>query len=196
MDKSIITIKQAHSIENVISKSRFIAYIKPVSTENEAKAFIDEIKTKHKDATHNCSAYKINNNGLEFFKVDDDGEPGGTAGKPMGDIINYMNVTNLVVIATRYFGGIKLGAGGLVRNYAKTAKLAITEAEIIDFVDKIDLIFEIPYEILGELEKLLKDYEAEIIEKSFLEKIIFKVKINKEFFENLENYPYINLLDI
>ena len=66
----------------------------------------------------------------------------------------------------------------------------------IDFVDKIDLIFEIPYERLGELEKLLKDYEAEIIEKSFLEKIIFKVKINKEFYDNLKNYPYINLLDI
>ena len=107
-----------------------------------------------------------------------------------------MGVTNLVVVATRYFGGIKLGAGGLVRNYAKTAKLTITEAEIVDFVYKIDLIFEIPYEKLGELEKLLKDYEAEIIEKSFLEKIIFKVKINKQFYDSLENYPYINLLDI
>ena len=128
--------------------------------------------------------------------VDDDGEPSGTAGKPMGDIINYMEVSNLVVIATRYFGGIKLGAGGLVRNYAKTAKLVITEAEIIDFIDKIDLIFEIPYEKLGEIEKLLKDYEAEVIDKSFLEKIIFKVRINEEFLTNLENYPYINLIDL
>ena len=114
----------------------------------------------------------------------------------MGDIINYMEVTNLVVVATRYFGGIKLGAGGLVRNYAKTAKLAIAESEIIDFIHKIDLIFEIPYERLGEIEKLLKDYEAEIIDKSFLEKIIFKVKINKDFYDNLENYPYVNILDI
>ena len=100
------------------------------------------------------------------------------------------------MIATRYFGGIKLGAGGLVRNYAKTAKLAITEAEIIDFIDKIDLIFEIPYERLGEVEKLLKEYEAEVIDKSFLEKIVFKVKINKNFYDNLENYTFINLLDI
>jgi len=106
-----------------------------------------------------------------------------------------MEVTNLVVIATRYFGGIKLGAGGLVRNYAKTAKLGIIEAEIIDFVNKVDLLFEIPYEKLGEIEKLLKDYEAEIIDKSFLEKIVFKVRINEDFFNNLENYPYINLID-
>ena len=98
-------------------------------SKEEAEEYINYIKSLHPNATHNCSAYKINNKGLEFFKVDDDGEPSGTAGKPMGDIINYMEVTNLVVIATRYFGGIKLGAGGLVRNYAKTAKLGITEAE-------------------------------------------------------------------
>ena len=115
----------------------------------------------------------------------------------MGDIINYMEVTNLVVIATRYFGGIKLGAGGLVRNYAKTAKLAITEAEIIDFIDKIDLIFEIPYERLGEVWKIIKRlWSWSYWLKSFLEKIIFKVRINKDFYDNLENYPFINLLDI
>ena len=86
MDKSIITIKQAHSIENVISKSRFIAYIKPVSTENEAKAFIDEIKTKHKDATHNCSAYTVGPE-MNIQKANDDGEPSGTAGIPMLEIL-------------------------------------------------------------------------------------------------------------
>ena len=158
------TIKKECKIEFEEKKSKFIGYVKPVFSKEEAEEYIKYIKNLHSDATHNCSAYKINNNGLEFFKVDDDGEPSGTAGKPMGDIINYMEVSNLVVIATRYFGGIKLGAGGLVRNYAKTAKLAITEAEIID--------------------------------KSFLEKIVFKVKINKDFYDNLENYPYINLLDI
>ena len=74
------------------------------AVQEEAEDYIKYIKNLHSDATHNCSAYKINNNGLEFFKVDDDGEPSGTAGKPMGDIINYMGVTNLVVVATRYFG--------------------------------------------------------------------------------------------
>ena len=189
------TIKKECSIEFEEKKSKFITYVKPVFSKEEAEDYIRYIKSLHPNATHNCSAYKINNNGLEFFKVDDDGEPSGTAGKPMGDIINYMEVTNLVVIATRYFGGIKLGAGGLVRNYAKTAKLGIIEAEIIDFVNKVDLLFEIPYEKLGEIEKLLKDYEAEIIDKSFLEKIVFKVKINKDFFHIIENYPYINLIN-
>ena len=169
--EKIKTIKKECKIEFEEKKSKFIGYVKPVFSKEEAEEYIRYIKNLHSDATHNCSAYKINNNGLEFFKVDDDGEPSGTAGKPMGDIINYMEVTNLVVIATRYFGGIKLGAGGLVRNYAKTAKLAITE-------------------------KLLKDYEAEVIDKSFLEKIIFKVRINKDFYDNLENYPFINLLNI
>ena len=113
---------------------KFYCLCQTCFSKEEAEEYINYIKSLHPNATHNCSAYKINNKGLEFFKVDDDGEPSGTAGKPMGDIINYMEVTNLVVIATRYFGGIKLGAGGLVRNYAKTAKLGITEAEIIDFV--------------------------------------------------------------
>lgn len=190
------TIKQEQRIEFEEKKSKFIGYAKPVFSKEEAEKYIEYIKSIHSDATHNCSAYKINNNGLEFFKVDDDGEPSGTAGKPMGDIINYMEVNNLVVIATRYFGGIKLGAGGLVRNYAKTAKLAITEAEIVDFIDKIDLMIEIPYEKLGELEKLLKDYGAENIEKSFFEKIIFKFRIDKKFYENLNLYPFITVLNI
>lgn len=190
------TIKQEQRIEFEEKKSKFIGYAKPVFSKEEAEEYIEYIKSIHYDATHNCSAYKINNNGLEFFKVDDDGEPSGTAGKPMGDIINYMEVNNLVVIATRYFGGIKLGAGGLVRNYAKTAKFAITEAEIVDFIDKIDLMIEIPYEKLGELEKLLKDYGAENIEKSFLEKIIFKFRIDKKFYENLNLYPFITVLNI
>ena len=190
------TIKQEQRIEFEEKKSKFIGYAKPVFSKEEAEKYIEYIKSIHSDATHNCSAYKINNNGLEFFKVDDDGEPSGTAGKPMGDIINYMEVNNLVVIATRYFGGIKLGAGGLVRNYAKTAKLAITEAEIVDFIDKIDLMIEIPYEKLGELEKLLKDYGAENIEKSFFEKIIFKFRIDKKSYENLNLYPFITVLNI
>lgn len=189
------TIKKEQRIEFEEKKSRFIGYAKPIFSKEEAEDYIKYIKSIHADATHNCSAYKINNNGLEFFKVDDDGEPSGTAGKPMGDIINYMDVTNLVIIATRYFGGVKLGAGGLVRAYAKTAKLVISEADIVDFVDKIDLMIEIPYENLSELERLLKDYQAENIEKSFLEKIIFKIRIDKKFYKNLANYPYINLLD-
>lgn len=188
------TVKKECKIEFEEKKSKFIGYIKPIFSKEEAEEFIKKIKEKHKDATHNCSTYKININGLEYFKFDDDGEPSGTAGKPMGDILNYMRVTNLVVVATRYFGGVKLGAGGLVRAYAKTAKLAINEAEIIDFVDKVDLMLEISYEKIEEFERILKDYEAENIEKSFLEKVIYKLRIRKEFLELLESYDYISMI--
>ncbi|WP_074017184.1 IMPACT family protein [Fusobacterium massiliense] len=190
------TIKNETNIEFEEKKSRFIGYVKPVQTKEEAEDFINYIKNKHKDATHNCSAYKITNNGLEFFKVDDDGEPSGTAGKPIGEIITYMGVTNLVVVVTRYFGGIKLGAGGLVRNYAKGAKLSISESEIVDFVEKINLMLELPYEKLSEFEKVLEDYEVDNVEKSFLDKVIVKIKIDKSFYENIKKYLYINILDI
>lgn len=101
--EKIKTVKKECKIEFEEKKSKFIGYVKPVFSKEEAEDYIKYIKNLHSDATHNCSAYKINNNGLEFFKVDDDGEPSGTAGKPIGDIINYMEVSNLVVIATRYF---------------------------------------------------------------------------------------------
>ena len=188
------TVKKECEIEFDEKKSKFIGYIKPILSKEEAENFINKIKTRHKYATHNCSTYKVNADGKEYFKVDDDGEPSGTAGKPMGDILTYMGVTNLVIVATRYFGGVKLGAGGLVRAYAKTAKLAIEEAEIIDFIDKIDLIFEIPYEKVDELEKLLREYEAEIIEKSFLERVIYKIRVKKDFTKIIEESNYINII--
>ncbi|MBQ3437813.1 MAG: YigZ family protein, partial [Fusobacterium sp.] len=192
MEKNMKTIKKECEIEFEEKKSKFIGYVKPIFSKEEAEEFIKNIKEKHSNATHNCSAYKINIDGQEYFKTDDDGEPSGTAGKPMGDILNYMEVTNLVVVATRYFGGIKLGAGGLVRAYAKTAKLAITEAEIVEFIDKIDIILEIPYEKIGEIEKTLKDFEAEVIEKSFLERAIYKLRIKKEFLELAKELMYVN----
>lgn len=190
------TIKKECEIEFEEKKSKFIGYIKPVFSKEEAEKFIQKIKEIHPNATHNCSTYKVSINGLEYFKVDDDGEPTGTAGKPMGDILNYMGVTNLVVVATRYFGGVKLGAGGLVRAYAKTAKLAINKAEIIDFVKKIDVIFEVSYEKIGEIDKILRDYDAENIEKSFLEKAVYKIRIKEEFYDFIKTKNFIDIIDL
>lgn len=188
------TVKKECEIEFEEKKSKFIGYIKPVFSKEEAESFIYRIKEKHRDATHNCSVYKININGQEFFKADDDGEPSGTAGKPMGDILNYMGVTNLVVVATRYFGGVKLGAGGLVRAYAKTAKLAVIESGIVAFVEKINLIFEIPYEKISDLEELLREFEAEIFEKSFLERAIYKIRVKKDFINAVQSLSYLNII--
>src|SRR5699024_745979 len=113
------TIKQAGSHEILIQKSRFIGYVERVTTEEEAQSFIQKIKKKHHDATHNCSAYIIGDRD-QIQKANDDGEPGGTAGIPMLEVLKRMSLKNCAVVVTRYFGGIKLGAGGLIRAYSTT----------------------------------------------------------------------------
>lgn len=194
MEKNIKTIEKECSIEFIEKKSKFIGYAKPVYSKEEAEDFIKFIKEKHKDATHNCSCYKIEADGVEHFKVDDDGEPSGTAGKPMGDILTYMGVTNLVVVATRYFGGIKLGAGGLVRAYAKTTKLAIQEAQIVDFLNKVELMFEFPYDKMDEISQKIEEYNYDKIEKSFLDRVIIKIKIEEKFLREIENLDYVSII--
>lgn len=188
------TIKEEKKIEFIEKKSKFIGHIKSVSTKEEAETFIAYIKNKYFDATHNCSAYKITTDTENYFKFDDDGEPSGTAGKPMGDIISYMKVTNIVIVATRYFGGIKLGAGGLIRAYARTAKDAINACEIVDYIKRENIFLDISYEFLNDFEIFLKDIEAEIIEKNFLDRIFFKLSINVNDFDKLKKLNYVNIL--
>lgn len=190
------TVGKECVIEFEEKKSKFIGYIKPVSTKEEAERFIESIKTIHKDATHNCSAYKVTDNGQEYFKVDDDGEPKGTAGKPMGDIITYMEVENLAVVATRYFGGIKLGAGGLVRAYAKTAKLAIQEAGIIDYVKKMSFLIDFNYDKVAEVEQVIYKNGDEILEKGYNDRVTYKAVLSDESIRELSEKKDITLIDI
>ena len=190
------TVGKECIIEFEEKKSKFIGYIKPVSTKEEAEKFIDMIKVKHKDATHNCSAYKVTDNGQEYFKVDDDGEPKGTAGKPMGDIITYMEAENLAVVATRYFGGIKLGAGGLVRAYAKTAKLAIQEAGIVDYVKKTNFLLDFGYEKTAEVEQIIYKNGDEILEKGYHDRVTYKVSLSDESIKELKEKKDITIIDI
>ena len=110
------TLRQSASDEFVINKSRFIGYAAPCETEAEALAFLQSIRTKHKDATHNCYAYIIGQN-AGIMRYSDDGEPGGTAGLPMMEVLKHQGVVNCCCVVTRYFGGVLLGAGGLVRAY-------------------------------------------------------------------------------
>lgn len=190
------TVGKECVIEFEEKKSKFIGYIKPVSTKGEAERFIESIKAIHKDATHNCSAYKVTDNGQEYFKVDDDGEPKGTAGKPMGDIITYMEVENLAVVATRYFGGIKLGAGGLVRAYAKTAKLAIQEAGIIDYVKKMSFLIDFNYDKVAEVEQIIYKNGDEILEKGYNDRVTYKAVLSDESIRELSEKKDITLIDI
>ena len=187
------TVKKETMIEFEIKKSRFIGYIKPVLTKEEAEDFIESIKNKHRDARHNCSAYKVYENGQEYYKVDDDGEPSGTAGKPMGEILNILGVDNLVVVATRYFGGIKLGAGGLIRNYAKTAKLAVEAAEIVEVVPMKDIVLEYSYDRSSQIEKILEG--SEIFSKDYGERILFRGRVTIEVLDKLKEIRDIVLLE-
>ena len=180
------SIKKAVRIEFEERKSKFIGYAKPISTKEEAEDFISMIREMHPDATHNCTVYRVIDNGQEYFKADDDGEPSGTAGKPMGEILTYMEVNNVVVVATRYFGGIKLGAGGLVRNYAKTAKLAVLEGEIVEFIERVECLLDFSYEKINEVETLLINGNEKLLNKDFNERVTYRVKVSNETLEKLK----------
>ncbi len=142
--------------EQVIEKSRFIGYIKPVETREEAEAFIAEIKGMHRNATHNVPAYIIGEKS-QLQWASDDREPSGTAGTPILHMLSGENITNVVIVVTRYFGGIKLGTGGLARAYSGTARLALEAAGIAE-VREMDLLnFVIDYTHYGKLKNMEKE---------------------------------------
>lgn len=137
--------------EIIIEKSTFIGYAKPISTEEEAVEFINEIKKKHKDATHNVWAYTVGQN-MNIQRYSDDGEPQGTAGIPTLEVIKKEDLRDVVVVVTRYFGGIKLGAGGLVRAYTKGAKVGIEAGIVIEKVKYTEVKIKIEYTQLGKIQ--------------------------------------------
>ncbi len=183
------TVEKETVIEFEEKKSKFIGYIKPVSTVEEAEKFIASIREMHPNATHNVPLYRVVEEGQEYFKYNDDGEPTNTAGKPMAEILNILDVYNVAIVATRYFGGIKLGAGGLIRNYAKTAKIALNEAGIVEYKEKSLFIIDYGYEYTGEVESFLnmynKEFEIEIVEKNYSSRVTMKIKADSEIEEKL-----------
>lgn len=130
MTDSYLTLRNSASDEVIINKSRFIGYASPVETEEEALAFLQTIRQKHKEANHHCYAYVIGTN-AGIMRYSDDGEPGGTAGMPMIDYLKTKKLVNCVVVVVRYFGGVLLGTGGLVRAYTQGVKIAVDAAKII-----------------------------------------------------------------
>lgn len=148
------TIHSFGSDEITINKSRFIGYAKPISSEDEAIGFIQEIKTKHKDATHNVYAYVFGEHS-NIQRYSDDGEPSGTAGIPVLEVIKKEELRNVVVVVTRYFGGVKLGVGGLVRAYTKGAKIGLEAGLIVDKILFRKIKVRIDYTLYGKLENEL-----------------------------------------
>lgn len=171
------TIRKEARITYVINKSEFIASLKPVESVKEAKIFFEKVKTEFADATHNITAYMIGKTG-EAGHYSDDGEPSGTAGLPVLDVFRKNNITNFACVVTRYYGGIKLGAGGLVRAYSTSASLALKEAEICELVDYEMYQLTFDYSYLDLLENRLKDYQ--IINREFGTRVKIIVKLPKQ----------------
>jgi uncharacterized YigZ family protein len=164
MLKTYRTVGQFGQDEIIIEKSTFIGYAKPVTSEEEALAFIQEIKKKHRDATHNVPAYVLGEHN-DIQRCNDDGEPSGTAGVPVLEVLKKEDVRDVAVVVTRYFGGIKLGTDGLVRAYTKGAKIALEAARIITKVLYQVVIVSVDYTMLGTLQNQLrlKQYDTKDI---------------------------------
>lgn len=174
MIKSYKTIHESGHDEIIIEKSTFIGYAKPVDTEDEAIEFIKEIKKKHKDARHNVWAYTIGMN-METQRYSDDGEPQGTAGIPTLEVIKKEDLRNVAVVVTRYFGGIKLGAGGLVRAYTKGAKIGLNSSKIIEKVLYKDIRIKIDYNQLGKVQNEIINMGYFINDTLYEDKVVFMV---------------------
>lgn len=183
------TIKNPVVFEQIINKSKFITYLSPAPTEEEAKAYLESIKTKHFDATHNCYSYIIGST-ANIMKYHDDGEPTGTAGVVIYEVLRKNNLTNIIAIVTRYYGGIKLGAGGLIRAYSSATKYAVEAAIIEKIITYIQIKLICDYQDLNNVEKRIENYE--ILDKAFEEKITIKIKLPEDDFLSLEN----DLIDI
>ena len=181
------TVREAYAEESFIEKkSEFISYVARIESEDEAKAFIDKIKTKHKDATHNVFAYILKGTGIARFS--DDGEPSGTAGGPVLEVIKRENLVGVCVVVTRYFGGILLGAGGLVRAYAKAAKLGIDKAGACEFTKHETFDVSLSY---GDYEKVMRDLEKYNVichNTDFSDKVKLSLSCEGAYFENFASY--------
>ncbi len=176
MSKPIITVKKEHTFENVINKSRFIAHIKPVTSEEEAKSFINEVKTQHKDATHNCSAYTVGPE-MNIQKANDDGEPSGTAGVPMLEILKKLDIHDACVVVTRYFGGIKLGGGGLIRAYSGAVRDVIYDIGRVELRAAIPVTVTLSYDQTGKFEYELESTTFILRNQSYTDKVSYEIDV-------------------
>ncbi|NJE84326.1 YigZ family protein [Thermococcus sp. CX2] len=173
------TLKGIGTAELVVKKSVFIGYASPASSEEEAKSFIGKIKAHHSDATHNVSAYLINDGKNFAVRYDDDGEPKGSAGKPVLKVIQNKGLSNVVVVVTRYFGGIKLGYGGLVKAYSEAASLAIENAGIVEVyeTERFEVVFS--YNLYQAVRETVEGNGGKVVGEDYGELVKFIVETRK-----------------
>lgn len=178
------TIAQTGSFEKDIKKSRFIAHLAQTFSEDEANQFIQKIREQESSATHNCTAFIVLEN-VEIERMSDDGEPSGTAGSPILNVLQQNNLKNVTAVVTRYFGGIKLGAGGLIRAYSSTTADAIKEIGLVENRLQQGYKLEIPYHLYDKFENYAKN------EKISLEDKAFSTDVTCNIFLDLENHTEI-----
>lgn len=173
------TVEKEAVAEQIIQRSRFIARIKPVETKEEADAFIEAVRREHRDATHNVPAMVIGDK-FQVQWASDDGEPQGTSGAPMVQYLVKEGITNVVLVVTRYFGGIKLGTGGLVRAYTGSARLGVEAAGIRTVVRKYGLTVTIAYPFLAKIENVCRERGYEIVDITYTDVVTMEIEINIE----------------
>jgi uncharacterized YigZ family protein len=187
MLNSYYTVKEYGEHEIIIQKSRFIAHVTRAETEEEAQEFIAAIKKKHHSATHNCSAYLIGEND-QIQKANDDGEPSGTAGVPILEVLKKKNLKDTAVVITRYFGGIKLGAGGLIRAYGKSTSEGISATGIVERKLMKVMHTKVDYTWLGKLENELRSSTYSIKDINYLETVEIQTYVEEDASERFTQW--------
>ncbi len=176
---SYLTVFQEAEAEQVIQRSRFITHVSPVDSYEEAQAYVSAIKSRYKDATHNVPALVIGEK-QELQWMSDDGEPQGTSGSPILHVLVEEGLTNLAVVVTRYFGGVKLGTGGLVRAYSSSAKLGLEAAGICNVREGFVMQYRIDYPHLARMNNLEQDDVYRIVSTEYTEKVLMTIECREE----------------
>lgn len=186
MSEPFLTIAKNTSNEVVIKKSRFICSLARVTTEEDAQQFIDQISTENRKATHNCFAYIIGEHD-QVQRESDNGEPSGTAGVPILESLQLANLHNVVAVVTRYFGGIKLGAGGLIRAYSNSTTDAIHKAGLVRVVKQATLEITVSYAQHDSLLHYLKERKIEVADEQFSTTVQTNVYVDEENVQSFTN---------
>ena len=173
-----VTFKENGTVQEEIKKSKFICHVKRVFSEEEARDFINAIKKEHYKATHNCSAFIIGEQS-DIKRTSDDGEPSGTAGVPMLGVLEHHHITNSCVVVTRYFGGIKLGAGGLIRAYAGSVAQAVREIGLVEIKEQVVLGITLSYSQYQEFANFLKDNKLAEQDPLFTDQVTTTIFVDK-----------------
>lgn len=185
--KKFITIKENSYDEFVEKKSTFITHLVRVTSEEEAREFIQKMKKKHYDATHVCSCYVVGDNN-EITRANDDGEPSGTAGAPMLDVLVKNEIKNVCATVIRYFGGTKLGTGGLVRAYRGGVINALKNATLVERKDALEIRLELDYSLNGKIEYEIEKTNFIVNNLEYTDKIIYTIYVIEEDYDSFQSW--------